>query len=348
MRQIAASIPLSVLVSTITTGGLLLARPRKKIGYCKGARGAFHTILPFIADRYDIELTPCQDADYIIYNGIGDHVLKYPGVRISITGENVSPNFAVADYALAFDKMTFGDRYLWFPLMRSSGNYAALTRPRPDIDDIIAQKSAFCSYVMSNTTDSAPERSQIFDALTTYKRVNSGGRWRNNVGGRVPDKLAFQSKHKFAIAFENSSTPGYLTEKFADAAAANTIPIYWGDPDIETIINPAAFINCHAFDSLDDVVARVRQIDQDDGLYRTMLAAPWFRDGIEPLSLTNETIRSFLNNIFDGEVQQAYRRNRGRWGKKMEQRLYDKSYRPHVQSFILLREFWRSIFLPAD
>lgn len=330
------------MVDTVRT------RPHKRIGYTRGASGSFNAILPFLTDHYDIELTDSRTADYIICSGITDQVLKYPGVRISITGENISPNFSVFDYALAFDKMAFGDRYLWFPLIRWSGSYGALKRPRPSVEEVMAQKSEFCAYVMSNTTDSAPERSQIFDLLSTYKPVNSGGRWRNNVGGRVADKLAFQSNHKFVIAFENSSTPGYLTEKFADAAAANAIPIYWGDPDITSVINPACFINCHAFDSLDDVVARVKQIDQDESLYRAMLSEPWFRDGIEPAAFSDSNIRSFLTNIFDGDAQQAYRRNRGRWGMKMERRLYTKAYRPHEQAFILLRDYWRSLVLPAD
>ena len=67
---------------------------------------------------------------------------------------------------------------------------------------------------MSNTKNSSNERGEVFDLLKAYKTVSSGGKWRNNVGEPVADKLGFQSKHKFAIAFENNSHPGYLTEKF--------------------------------------------------------------------------------------------------------------------------------------
>lgn len=326
----------------------LSSKPIKRVGYCKQSRGVFEAIQPFIKDRYDIELAHYLDADYVIYDAIRDEVLRCSGVRISITGENVSPNFAIADYALSFDKLIFDDRYLWFPLLRWSGRYDALTQTRLPADDVLAQKSEFCAYVMSNTTDSAKERIEIYDALSEYKRVNSGGRWRNNVGGRVADKVAFQLKHKFVIAFENSSSPGYLTEKFADAAAAHAIPIYWGDPDIASIINPATFVNCHAFNSWAEVVAQVKRIDQDQGLHRAMLEEPWFRDEVEPTCLRHETITAFLANIFDGPPEHAYRRNRGRWGKKMERRLYDKSFRPHVQSYVLLRERWRDLFLRSD
>ena len=197
---------------------------------------------------------------------------------------------------------------------------------------------------MSNTTDSDDARTRIFDMLSEYKQVHSGGRWRNNVGGRVPDKLAFKSKHKFVIAFENCSHPGYLTEKFADAAASNAIPIYWGDPDIGTLLNPKAFVNCHDFQTLEEAVERVKELDQNDDLYRQMLAEPWFINGVEPECLRDETFVDFLSNIFDQEPEKAFRRNRGRWGLKKEKELYNMCHRPHVQMFNLFRKKWRAFY----
>ena len=78
----------------------------------------------------------------------------------------------------------------------------------------------------------------FFDKLSTYKQVSSGGRFRNNIGGAVADKKAFQADHKFAIAFENTSYDGYCTEKLMEAFAAGTIPIYWGDPNVAKDFNP--------------------------------------------------------------------------------------------------------------
>ncbi len=284
-------------------------------------------VLEFVSDRYDFEITSDRDADYVFHSNYGFEVLDYPGVRIFVTGENVSPNMGISDYALAFDPMTFSDRYCWMPLIKLYREaYDTFLRPRPPADQVIAGKTDFCAYVMSSTRDSAPERTQIFDLLNAYKTVHSGGSWNNNVGGRVPDKLAFQSTHKFVIAFENSSTPGYLTEKFADAAQANAVPIYWGDPTIANYFNPKAFINCHDYESLEAAMERVKEIDNDDDLYRAMLSEPWFPDGIEPECLRTETFQNFLANIFDQEPEQAYRRNRGRWGLKQE-RILRRMYR---------------------
>lgn len=303
-----------------------------------------HVILDFVRDRFDFVLTRERDAEFVLHSVDGMDVLKYPGVRIFWTGENVTPDFALSDYALGFEKLSFSDRYLWMPLIKLfHADYAVLKAPRPPVEEVFARKTDFCAYVMSNTSNSAEERERIFDLLTAYKKVNSGGGWRNNVGGRVADKREFQSRHKFVIAFENSSSRGYLTEKFAQAAAADAVPIYWGDPDIADLFNPKAFVNCHAFATLEDAVERVREIDQNDQLYRQMLAEPWFRDGVEPVALQDSTIADFLENIFSQEPSQAFRRNRSRWGKKREKNLCDAYHRPLVHNFKLLRTAWRKL-----
>lgn len=303
------------------------------------------SVLEFVNDRYDFEITKDRDADYVFHSNYGYEVLSYPGVRIFITGENVSPNFGISDYAMAFDKMAFGDRYCWMPLIKLYREaYETFLHPRPSAEDALKGKIDFCAYVMSSTRDSAPERTRIFDLLNEYKTIHSGGSWNNNVGGRVPDKLAFQSTHKFVIAFENSSTPGYLTEKFAEAAQANAVPIYWGDPTIGTLFNPKAFVNCHGFQTLEEAVERVKQIDADDVLYLRMLSEPWFTNAKEPECLRTETFRSFLCNILEQDPAQAFRRNRGRWGVKQERILYRMHAKPLEHGIRILRKQWLDFY----
>ncbi len=314
-------------------------KARKRIALVDAGRkpDIIEALLPFITDRYELVRTNDRNADYVFHSCLGHDVLKYSGIRIFVTGENVSPNFNVSDYALAFDPLEFGDRYCRLPLFKLYKDaYANLCRARPPAEEAIKAKSGFCAYVMSNTKDSAPQRTQIFDVLSQYKQVDSGGKWRNNVGGPVPDKIAFQSKYKFVIAFENSSSPGYLTEKFAQAAQSNAIPIYWGDPTIAQTFNPKAFVNCHDFPSFEAVVERVKQIDSDDQLYKQMLSEPWFHQGEELESLRDATFTNFLANIFEQRHEAAFRRNRSRWGLKLEKRLYTMAFRPIVHGSKLL------------
>ena len=269
--------------------------------------------------RHEVEVRP--DAEHLIFSRYGYDFLQHDGIRIFFTAENVRPNFDLCDYALAFDHLTFGDRYLRLPLYRyyEDAYAAVLAPPAPVTPDLAKRK--FCSYVVSNRRTSRADsaRVQFFQKLSAQRRIESGGRQFNNVGGPVADKLGFLRGCKFNIAFENASTPGYTTEKIIEAKAAGTVPIYWGNPLIATELNPRAFVNCHDFSDLDAAVRHVLTLDTDDAAYLAMLAEPIFPGGVEPAELREAKLLDFLDHIFTQPVEQGYRRVRsGRWGRRVE------------------------------
>ena len=66
------------------------------------------------------------------------------------------------------------------------------------------------------------------------------------------------------MAFENSSYPGYTTEKLLQAMQAGTVPIYWGDPSVGRDFNAARFVNVHDYASTKAVIDKICQLDQDE------------------------------------------------------------------------------------
>ncbi len=106
----------------------------------------------------------------------------------------------------------------------------------------------------------------------------------------MSDKQAFISQYKFNVAFENSTYPGYSTEKLLQAMVAGTVPIYWGDPQIGRDFNTARFINANDFASTDAVIDKIRQLDEDDNAYAAMIAEPWFIGGEVPRWTTPDAI----------------------------------------------------------
>ena len=56
----------------------------------------------------------------------------------------------------------------------------------------------------------------------------------------------FMAHHRFSVAFENSATSGYITEKIVNAYLAESIPIYFGPPrsQVERVLNTKAFVHC--------------------------------------------------------------------------------------------------------
>ena len=299
-------------------------------------------VLEWISRQFEIELV-ARDAEYVLHSCFGYDVLNHSGVRLFVTGENVRPDFNLSDYAIGFDRLTFGDRYCRVPLYRFYARYDGLLRlPSPPAAAALAAKKGFCAYVASNWK-ADPQRIQVAKLLMAYKPVAMGGSLMNNVGGRVADKIAFQSEYKFAVAFENSATPGYVSEKIVDAFLSRAIPIYWGAPDVAQDFNPDAFVNVNDCGSLEAALARVREIDADDARYCRMLAAPWFRDGREPEHLREQVYLGFLTHIFAQPWEQAFRRNRGFWGDKYERRLREAFHLPHVQVARYLRAFSRHL-----
>ena len=269
---------------------------------------------------YETELS--KDPDYLICSVFGHEALdkKYDNcIKIFFTGENICPDFNLYDYAIGFEYLDFGDRYLRYPLYYAFGQelWNALMSKHHNSEESLAKKSSFCSFVYSNGNGN-PIRQQFFQKLSEYKRVDSGGRFLNNIGlpEGVEDKIEFESKHKFSIAFENTSHPGYTTEKLIQSFAAGTVPIYWGDPRIKEVFDPESFVFVNDYKSLDDVIDKIKEIDQNDELYLKYLGTPALLD---PEKFDREKqlqkLQCFLANIFNQEKDDAFRRNREYWGE---------------------------------
>jgi hypothetical protein len=147
----------------------------------------------------------------------------------------------------------------------------------------------------------ASTRIEFFKKLSSYKGVDSGGRFLNNIEGPIPtgveNKMNWMRNYKFSITFENSSYPGYTTEKLMHALITDTIPIYWGNPLAGMDFNPKAFINCHDFNSFDEVIELVKEIDQNESLYKEYLSQPYLKDNVETEFCKEENIIARFDEI---------------------------------------------------
>jgi len=262
----------------------------------------FHTLLQ---ERYDIVIDK-KNPDYVIFGCFDDTHLRYDAIKIFFSGENICADFNYIDYAVSSEYLEFGDRYFRLPYWRWELQKIP-EHPRRFYENLARTRQKFCNFIYSNS-NAEPERNAFFKLLSQrYKQVDSGGRHLNNIGGTVKDKVAWQRDYKFSIAFENSSQPGYSTEKIIDALKADTIPIYWGDPCLAQEINPKRFINVHDFDSFDAVIEEVKRLDQDDQAYIDMLAQPWFVGDPPPPILQDEIFKKWFFHIFDQDKEKARR-----------------------------------------
>ncbi len=225
-------------------------------------------ILSALREKFNVSVVDVSEKpDILFYSFFGTRNLNYPApVRVYFTGENDVPDFNLCDYAMSFHNIDFGGRHLRLPLYVLYPEFDALCKGTVVLPDSPYERD-FCSMVVSNMKNSDNARRDFFYGLSEYRQVASGGRFANNVGGRVADKMAFISKYRFNIAFENSSVPGYTTEKIIEAFAAGSVPLYWGDPLIAKEFNPGAFVNIMDFGSIDDAVRYVAELDKDKERY---------------------------------------------------------------------------------
>ncbi len=272
----------------------------KFVDFFTGFDQTYNGIYILLSKFFNLEIS--EDPDFIFYSVWGNRHLEYSCTKIFITGENVRPNFFLCDYALGFD---FFDKenYLRLPLYVywKSLDYKRLIFP--EFKNIIDnhEKSKFCCFVVSNPKSF--KRINFFKKLCKYRIVDSGGKVENNIGYLVSDKLEFMSPYKFMIAFENSSYPGYVTEKIYECFYTNTIPIYWGSQTITMDFNPNRIINRLDYNSDEELIERVRFLNENQEAYLEFISQPVFNNNEPNSYLREENIQMFFNKIFTGATK---------------------------------------------
>lgn len=257
----------------------------------------------------DFEVTISKDPDLLIYSNYGSKHKDFFCYKLFYSGENERINWNACDIAMGF-QILMNECYFRLPNWIWYFNQSKFSYGRSPINvDNLANKK-FCNMVVSN--GKAKKRVDFYHKLNKYRAVDSGGRFLNNVGGPVANKLDFISKYKFTLAFENSSAEGYTTEKLVEPFMAGSIPIYWGNPKVAEEFNTDAFLNYHDYGDDESFIQKIIEVDQNDSLYLKMAEQPMFRNDKMPEYLNDVNVRNFLRGQIDEmfnakPVSQTYR-----------------------------------------
>lgn len=258
-----------------------------------GFTDTFGAVEEFFTDvlsrEYDVERDD-QNPEYLIFGdrnfGNQNEQPKYrrDGItRIFYTGENQRPEHYNCHHAISFDHTEFYNYrlplyviYDWDNRRKGLDHADSENRDVPD-----SYKEGFCSFVVKNP--GCEKRNEFFHKLSQYKKVDAAGPLFNNVGyvleggeKAVQAKAEFLPKYKFNLCFENSSHPGYATEKLYEALVFKTIPIYWGSPTIECDFNTNAFLNWHDYQSDEKLIEKIIELDNDEHSYSMKYFEPMF------------------------------------------------------------------------
>lgn len=259
-----------------------------------------------LSKQYDVEIS--DHPDIVFFSVFQGQMPKGDYKRVFYTGENVRPDFSKCDWAFGFDyEENIGrENYLRLPITVVEGTIAPLLEKTPK-----RAHRQFCNFLYWKEVE---WRERFYTRLSRYKHIDAPGRSMNNqrafddtILNRLKryfqgkensrkntikqsrkqplwqqSKLGFLEKYKFTIAFENSSFPGYFTEKIVHPMIAGSIPIYWGNPEIEKDFNTKSFLNYHEHNSESEFIERIIQIDNKDDMYQEMLEEPWFTHNKKP------------------------------------------------------------------
>jgi alpha(1,3/1,4) fucosyltransferase len=261
--------------------------------------------LDFLKKHFNVIIDP--DPDYLFYSVYGNEHLKYTNcIKIFYTGENMFPDFNFCDYALGFHYLDLEDRYLRFPLYVTYPGFSSLKYKKlPDEKMLLNRK--FCNFIYSNSSNAAPQRELFFRELSKYKKVDSGGKFLNNIGYYVPDKGSFIKDYKFTFAFENSSVKGYTTEKIMEPMLANSLPLYWGNSLVSQDFNEASFINVVDDASFEKAIEEIIRLDNDDDAYLQKMKNDWLNEAACKIDWEDRLLQ-FLSNIFLQPIHLAKRK----------------------------------------
>ena len=252
------------------------------------------TLSDIEVNGYSLETMPTgQKHDIHIFGPFGESWKKIEGPKVHYTGENTGPivdnriilniGFKNIDSPLYFRLPLWMLEIDWFNVGNS--NLAEIKNPLPiPLESCttvqLSKRTKFCAFIVSNPMNLI--RNEAFHALNKYKSVDSGGKLYNTIGdtlfaglgggGGELKKHEFLKDYKFCLCYENESSDGYVTEKLLHAKAAGCIPIYWGASDVSKDFAPEGFINLTGCP--EELVARVKEIDESDELYQKMASVP--------------------------------------------------------------------------
>ncbi|TVT38269.1 hypothetical protein FNT36_18900 [Hymenobacter setariae] len=135
---------------------------------------------------------------------------------------------------------------------------------------------------------------RLVDAVATQRRraVEAINR------GPVPplDKLTVIRSYRFVVCYENTSTPGYISEKLFDCLFAGCVPVYLGEPNIKQFVPQDCFIDRRAFSTDAELARFLSQMPYTE--YSKYIAAMrQFVQGVERQKFGSESNAQRIANV---------------------------------------------------
>jgi hypothetical protein len=111
------------------------------------------------------------------------------------------------------------------------------------------------------------------------------------------NKHQILKKYKFAICFENTIFPGYITEKLFDCLLCGTIPIYFGASDVEDYIPDDVYIDFRKFKHASDLDKYISEMKYCEAKKYLNAATQFIQSEQFGKYYSEEWVNTFVNSI---------------------------------------------------
>lgn len=189
----------------------------------------------------------------------GDHLLMYPSTKVlwgSYKGVACRLTLLFEEPRAVHGKYAYSLPFVWWRYFRIFGNDPHVVGLYPNARYLPAGNA----WVTVGPKSEAPKARRM-SLIASEKRYLKGHALRHEIAdwitatGADADLLGRGYKpftrredgfepYQFTVAIENSQQRGYFTEKLIDAFLCDTIPIYWGAPDIADFFDIRGMIVC--------------------------------------------------------------------------------------------------------
>lgn len=215
----------------------------------------------------------------------------FPEKTIGVIWENERPNYKKYRFSISSDFDSYGGRNYRVPVWYMQLKWPNITRDMPhagkdawqtfeplvEIDSLLHSRDVpgapdrerFCCFVAKNEE---LHRKFAIERLSTIAPVDLYG----PITGKPAQisKYVLLKDYRFNVCFENSTFPGYYTEKLLQSWVGGCIPLYYSDSWFHMDFNPEAAINRIHFSTLDEFVGHVAAIHSSRNDMANLYAQP--------------------------------------------------------------------------
>lgn len=225
----------------------------------------------------------------ILHGHFSSHYKISPDViNVWYTSENIRPPLDHAfDLFLSHDLDSYDGRNVYLPFwvtrlgnsIAESNNYQEqLLKSRE-----ISPRDGICA-VISNPE---PIRMAFIQQLSLKYKVDVYGAF----GLPISDKNEILSKYRVNVCFENSESPGYVTEKPLEAWQAGCVPV-WRGIDKAQHLNPRALVDVSKL-GFEESINEITRIMESDEYLRKFTKQPLIGNRFDYDSLRNLILSKF-------------------------------------------------------